>query len=286
MTTVYKKIGVVGAGTMGVSLAVDLVYHGTVGVLVDVDERTLATAREKIKEQIRFAPLLNPKLPRDRAGGTDKLLTFATSPEALAGCDFVVENVTENVAIKREVYGMLDGVLAEDTIVGVNTSCIPITRIGGYIRNPARVAGMHLMNPVYLKTHAEVIRGTFTSEETLDGVKAFLAQLDKKAIVVNDLPGFVANRISHLFMNEAAFVVQDQVAEPRDVDEIFKKCFGHAMGPLETADLIGLDTVVDSLRVLYESYQDPKFRCCPLMQRYVDAGRLGRKVGIGFYSYR
>lgn len=286
MTVTFKNIGVVGAGTMGISLAVDLVYHQTRGVLVDIDDRILASARAQVREQLRFAPLLNPKLERGRAALMDELLTFTTSPAALADCDFVVENVTEDVEIKRAVYGKLDGILAADTIIGVNTSCIPITRIGGYIRNPARVAGMHLMNPVHLKSHAEVIRGAHTSEETLAGIKAFLAQLDKRAIVVNDYPGFVSNRISHLFMNEAAFVVQDQVAEPRDVDEIFKKCFGHAMGPLETADLIGLDTVVDSLRVLYESYQDPKYRCCPLLKKHVEAGRLGRKTGIGFYNYK
>jgi 3-hydroxybutyryl-CoA dehydrogenase len=129
------------------------------------------------------------------------------------------------------------------------------------------------------------MRGFHTSDETIEKADQLLAQLSKKSIVVNDYPGFVSNRISHLFMNEAAYVVQDQVATPEQVDNIFKKCFGHTMGPLETADLIGLDTVMDSLRVLYESYEDSKFRCCPLLKKMVDAGLLGRKSGRGFYTY-
>ncbi|MBV9791144.1 MAG: 3-hydroxyacyl-CoA dehydrogenase family protein [Chloroflexi bacterium] len=141
------------------------------------------------------------------------------------------------------------------------------------------------MNPVYLKTSIEMIRGFYTSEETIAAATAFLAQLNKDAILVNDYPGFVANRISHLYMNEAAFVVQDQVANPKEVDDIFKKCYGHTMGPLETADLIGLDTVVHSLDVLYQSYQDSKFRCCPLLRKMVHAGLLGVKSGKGFYDY-
>jgi 3-hydroxybutyryl-CoA dehydrogenase len=141
------------------------------------------------------------------------------------------------------------------------------------------------MNPVPLKQTVEVIRGFHTSAATIDVARRLLTEMKKQWVIVNDYPGFVSNRISHLFMNEAAFVVQDQVASAQDVDEIFKKCYGHAMGPLQTADLIGLDTVVDTLHVLYQSYQDAKFRCCPLLQKMVDAGLLGVKSGQGFYSY-
>lgn len=141
------------------------------------------------------------------------------------------------------------------------------------------------MNPVPLIAAVEVIRGYHTSEDTLNVTTSLMGRLGKEAIVVNDLPGFVSNRISHLMMNEAAFVVQDQVATVREVDDIFKKCYGHKMGPLETADLIGLDTVKNSLEVLYESYQDSKFRCCPLLKKMVDAGLHGRKTGEGFYQY-
>lgn len=142
------------------------------------------------------------------------------------------------------------------------------------------------MNPVPLIHAVEVIKGYHTSKETIEETKDFLEKLGKEAIIVNDNPGFVSNRLSHIFMNEAAFVVQDQVADPVDVDNIFKKCYGHKMGPLETADLIGLDTVVKSLKVLYDTYQDPKFKCCPLLARMVDAGLLGKKSGKGFYDYK
>jgi 3-hydroxybutyryl-CoA dehydrogenase len=141
------------------------------------------------------------------------------------------------------------------------------------------------MNPVHLMPTVEVIRGFHTSDRTVELLQALFTQLHKQAIVVGDLPGFVSNRISHLFMNEAAFVLQDQVSTAEDIDRIFKQCFGHKMGPLETADLIGLDTVANSLDVLYESFQDSKYRCCPLLRKLVDAGHLGRKSGRGFYTY-
>ena len=141
------------------------------------------------------------------------------------------------------------------------------------------------MNPVHLKPTVEVIRGFHTSDGAIDTLLRLFSILNKKAIIVQDLPGFVSNRISHLFMNEAAFVLQDQVATADQIDLIFKKCFGHKMGPLETADLIGLDTVMRSLDVLYDSFHDPKYRCCPLLRKLVQAGHLGRKTGRGFHLY-
>ena len=141
------------------------------------------------------------------------------------------------------------------------------------------------MNPVHLKPTVEVIRGFHTSDRAVDTLLRLFSLLNKEAIIVEDLPGFVSNRISHLFMNEAAFVLQDNVATAEKIDLIFKKCFGHKMGPLETADLIGLDTVMRSLDVLYESFQDPKYRCCPLLRKLVYAGHLGRKSGKGFHVY-
>jgi 3-hydroxybutyryl-CoA dehydrogenase len=196
-----------------------------------------------------------------------------------------VENVTEDWNVKRALYAALEPVLPGDVCIGVNTSCISITRIAGATARAASVVGVHFMNPVHLKPTVEVIRGLHTSQRAFDTLRALLAQLKKDAIVVDDLPGFVSNRISHLFMNEAAFVLQDGIAAAADIDQIFKKCFGHKMGPLETADLIGLDTVMRSLDVLYESYRDPKFRCCPLLRKLVHAGHLGRKTGKGFHDY-
>ncbi len=180
---------------------------------------------------------------------------------------------------------MLDRVAPPAVCFGANTSCISITRIASVTKRPAQVVGIHLMNPVHLKPTVEVIRGYHTANHTIETLKQLFALLKKEAVVVGDLPGFVSNRISHLFMNEAAFVFQDGLATAEEIDTIFKKCFGHKMGPLETADLIGLDTVMHSLDVLYDSYHDPKFRCCPLLRKMVDAGLLGRKTGRGFHVY-
>jgi 3-hydroxybutyryl-CoA dehydrogenase len=196
-----------------------------------------------------------------------------------------VENVTEDWRVKRPLYERLDRVVPADVCFGANTSCISITQIGSATKRPAKVVGLHLMNPVHLKPAVEVIRGFHTSDGTIETLLQLFSVLHKEAIIVDDFPGFVSNRISHLFMNEAAFVLQDGVATADKIDAIFKKCFGHKMGPLETADLIGLDTVAQSLDVLYESYHDPKYRCCPLLRKLVHAGHLGRKTGRGFHVY-
>ncbi len=212
-------------------------------------------------------------------------MTLTTDLTAAGTCDFVIENVTENWSIKRELYEKLDRIVPDGVCFGVNTSCISITQVGSVTRRAQDIVGIHLMNPVHLKPTVEVIRGFHTSQRTIDTLLGFFSQLGKTAVIVEDMPGFVSNRISHLFMNEAAFVLQDQVATPDKIDAIFKQCFGHTMGPLETADLIGLDTVMRSLDVLYESYQDSKYRCCPLLRKLVHAGHLGRKSGQGFYVY-
>jgi len=281
----FKKVGVIGAGTMGAGVTVDLVLHGIYTVLVDISEEALEKAKGEITKSVRFAPLVHKGAPKVPVKEAMEKITFTRDMNQVADCDAIVENVTENWDVKKPVYKQLDEICKPEAIFGVDTSCISITQIAGLTQRPDKVIGMHFMNPVYAKPVIEVMRGHHTSDETVQQAEAFLAQLDKKAIVVNDYPGFVTNRISHLFMNEAMWVVQDGVAAPEQVDNIFKKCFGHTMGPLETADLIGLDTVMDSLVVLYESYQDPKFRCCPLLKKKVAAGELGRKSGKGFLDY-
>jgi len=281
----FKKVGVIGAGTMGAGVTVDLVLHGIYTVLVDISEKVLEKAKEEITKSVRFAPLVHKTAPKVPVNQALERITFTLDLGQVADCDLIVENVTENWQIKEPIYREMDRICKPETIFGADTSCIAITRIAGLTTRPDKVIGMHFMNPVYAKPVIEVMRGHHTSDETVKHTEEFLAQLDKKAIVVNDYPGFVTNRISHLFMNEAMWVVQDGVATPEQVDNIFKKCFGHTMGPLETADLIGLDTVMYSLNVLFESYQDPKFRCCPLLKKKVEAGMLGRKSGKGFHDY-
>lgn len=212
-------------------------------------------------------------------------MTFTRELKDLAACELIIENVPEKWEIKRPIYEQLDALLPPGVCFGANTSCLSITKIGAATRRPAQVIGLHAMNPVHLKPTVEVIRGFHTSDETVAQLQALFEQLHKQAIIVEDLPGFVSNRISHVFMNEAAFVLQDRVSSAEKIDQIFKQCFGHKMGPLETADLIGLDTVANSLDVLYESFHDSKYRCCPLLRKLVDAGHLGRKTGRGFHTY-
>ena len=281
----FEKVAVVGAGTIGIGVVTDLVLHGMSAVVVDLSEDILQRARSEVLKNVRVAPLLSKTLPRVTREQAENRMALTTRLEDAAACDFVIENVTEDWAIKRPVYEKLDRLVPPGVCFGANTSCLSITRIAGVTRRPANVVGVHLMNPVHLMPTVEVIRGLQTSDGAVDTLLALLSRLDKQAITVHDLPGFVSNRISHLFMNEAAFVLQDGLASPEQIDQIFKKCFGHRMGPLETADLIGLDTVMRSLDVLYESFQDPKYRCCPLLRKLVHAGHLGRKTGKGFHSY-
>ena len=280
-----KRIGVLGAGNIGIGVVTDVVLHGLSAVVVDVSDEILDCAQVKVLNNVRTAPLLSKSLPRVTRDDAMQRMVWTTRLEDVATCDFIVENVTEDWALKKAVYQQLDRIAPPDVCFGVNTSCISITRIAGVTTRPANVVGVHFMNPVHLMPTVEVIRGYHTADRTLDTLLALLAALKKEGVVVEDLPGFVSNRISHLFMNEAAFVLQDGVTTAVNIDQIFKKCFGHKMGPLETADLIGLDTVMRSLDVLYESFQDPKYRCCPLLRKLVHAGHLGRKTGKGFHVY-
>ncbi len=280
-----RKVGVIGAGNIGTGVVADLVLHAISAVVVDISEKALDRAQGETLKTIRFAPLLSKGAPRLSNRDASDLMQFTTSITDLSSCDFIIENVTEDWQTKREVYEKLDRVMPPEICFGANTSCISITKIGSITQRPANVVGIHFMNPVHMKATVEVIRGYHTSDGTLAVLKQLFSQLNKEPIVVDDLPGFVSNRISHLFMNEAAFVLQENIASAEQIDMIFKKCFGHKMGPLETADLIGLDTVVRSLDVLYQSYQDPKYRCSPLLRKMVDAGHLGRKTGRGFHVY-
>lgn len=218
---------------------------------------------------------------KDITGCVQPMETLASLSQA----DIVIENITEDFQAKKALYQSMSEFISENCIVLVNTSCISITELASHLDNPWNVIGAHFMNPVPLIGTVELIRGFHTTQDTINITMSLLSSIGKRSILVNDMPGFVSNRISHLMMNEAAFIVQDQVASTENVDAIFKECYGHKMGPLELADLIGLDTVVCSLKVLYDSYQDSKFRCCPLLMKMVNAGLLGRKSGQGFYTY-
>ncbi|MFT7032458.1 MAG: 3-hydroxybutyryl-CoA dehydrogenase [Cyclobacteriaceae bacterium] len=281
----FEQVGVIGAGTIGIGVAIDMAIHELDVVLVDISNEQLEVALSQIKKTLKAFPLVAKRKLQKPIEEILKKITFTTDIEEVEDSDFIVENVTEEWSIKERVYKDLDRICRPEVCFGMNTSCTSITQISSKILRREKVIGVHFMNPVYAKSTVEAIRGYHTSQETIQTLEDILNLLGKDYVLVDDFPGFVSNRISHLFMNEAAFVVQDRVADPREVDKIFKKCFGHSMGPLETADLIGLDTVVNSLDVLYHSFQDTKFRCCPLLRKMVHAGNIGRKSGKGFFEY-
>lgn len=279
-----ETIGVIGAGVMGVGLAHALAQSGLHTLLIDVSDPILESALGQIRNNIRFQRLFL----KSSDGGPEEVLgriRVSADYDVLRDADFVIENVTEKLAVKADVYRRLDAICSPHCIFAANTSAIPITRIGAITSRPAQVLGMHFMNPVPLKTAVEVIRGDLTSDDTMSTAARLLGLMGKRPILVNDSPGFVSNRVLMLTINEAIFLVQEKVAAPEVVDDVFKSCFEHKLGPLATADLIGLDTVLLSLEVLCNEFKDIKFRPCPLLQQMVDGGLHGRKSGRGFYTY-
>jgi len=280
-----NTVGVVGAGVMGTGVAQNLAQTDHRVILVDLSDDILDASRAQIVRDIRFQALFDKTREVDSPGQALERITFTTEREALEEAEFVIENVPEKWSVKEELFTALDGICRTSVIFSSNTSAIPITRIASATNRPSKVIGMHFMNPVPMKRMVEMIRGYHTSDETIETSKALLAAMDKECIVVNDSPGFVSNRVLMLTINEAVFLLQDQVATAQEVDRIFKSCFEHKMGPLETADLIGLDTILLSLEVLHESFKDSKYRPCPLLRKMVDAGLYGRKSKEGFYQY-
>ena len=281
-----QTVGVVGAGVMGVGVAQNLAQTGHKVILVDISENILDKAKQEIRNNIRFQGFFKKSERQETPDDIIEKIEFSTNYKILENADFVVENVTEKWDIKKEIYPLLDSICPTDCILAANTSAIPITRIASVTKRADKVLGIHFMNPVPMKPMVEMIRGYHTSEAAIETAKKMLSQMGKECILVNDSPGFVSNRVLMLTINEAIFLLQDQVATAEDVDKIFKGCFGHKMGPLETADLIGLDTILFSIEVLYENFNDSKYRPCTLLKKMVDAGLHGRKSGKGFYVYQ
>lgn len=276
-------IGVIGAGVMGVGVAQNLASTGHDVILVDKDDETLETALATIARNARMSRLMGgPALDPDEVLGR---ITTAVRAAGAAGAELVIENVTENWDVKREVYQTLDAECGPETVFVVNTSAIPITKVASVTARPDKVIGVHFMNPVPAKPVVELIPGVHTSAETILRTEKLLGAMGKKAVRVNDSCGFISNRVLMLTVNEAAYLVHEGVADAASVDEVFRGCFGHPMGPLETADLIGVDTILYSVEVLYEHYADSKYRPCPLLKQMTDAGLHGRKTGKGFYTY-
>jgi 3-hydroxybutyryl-CoA dehydrogenase len=279
-----ETFGVVGAGTMGNGIAQVAARNGFDVVLCDVKEEFLQRGMAAIHKSLQ-RDVDKGRLTVEEKGLIVSRIRTETKLDALKDAFIVVEAVTEDVGIKGNLIRQLDEILPSNTILASNTSSISITKLGGLTTRPDKVIGMHFMNPVPVMTLVEVIRGMATSSETFEKVKALIDRLGKTALECNDMPGFVSNRILMPMINEAIFALYEGVATRESIDGIMKLGMNHPMGPLTLADFIGLDVCLAIMNVMYDGFADSKYRPCPLLKRYVDAGWLGRKTGRGFYEY-
>ena len=277
-------IGVIGAGTMGNGIAQVAARAGYSVVIRDVKDEFLQLGLQAIDKSLQ-RDVDKQRLSTEEKQSTIGRIKTTTELEALSEASFVVEAVTENLEVKTELFGALHRITPPEAILASNTSSISITRLGAATGRPDKVIGMHFMNPVPVMKLVEVIRGLATSNETYQRVRSLSEKLGKTALDCNDSPGFVSNRVLLPMINEAIFTLYEGVATRESIDGIMKLGMNHPMGPLQLADFIGLDVCLAILNVLYDGLGDPKYRACPLLKRYVDAGWLGRKTGRGFYEY-
>jgi 3-hydroxybutyryl-CoA dehydrogenase len=279
-----KTVGVLGAGTMGNGIAHVFAKHGFTVILRDVEarfvERGLETIAKNLDREVKKGKVAEAE--KSRILGR---IHATTEVAALTDADFVIEVVPERLELKLAVLEEVDKLVRPEAILASNTSSISITGLAAATSRPERFVGMHFMNPVPVMALVEVIRGLQTSEATLTTTVALCEKLEKKPVVVNDAPGFVSNRVLMPLINEAAYCVMEGVATSEAVDAVMKMGMNHPMGPLELADLIGLDVCLDIMEVLYAGFSDSKYRPCPLLRKMVAAGWLGRKTGRGFYTY-
>jgi 3-hydroxybutyryl-CoA dehydrogenase len=279
-----KTVAVLGAGTMGNGIAHVFARAGFRVILRDVEQRFLDRGMETIARNLEREVSKGKITEADKAAALARIQP-STEIVTLMGADFAIEAVPEQRELKIRVLKEADGALGPGVILATNTSSISISELAAETKRPDRFIGMHFMNPVPVMALVEVIRGSATSDATFETTMALCEKLGKKPVGVNDAPGFVSNRVLMPMINEAAFAVMEGVATPEGVDAVMKLGMNHPMGPLELADLIGLDVCVDILDVLHKGFGDPKYLACPLLKEYVAAGRLGRKSGHGFYKY-
>ncbi len=279
-----KRVGVIGAGTMGNGIAQVFMQAGFEVTLVDSVPVALDRARVNIEKSLGKFVEKGKLSAADRDGALGRLATGA-SVDALADADYVVEAIVEDMAVKRELFARLDALTRPDVVLSSNTSSISITALGAATSRPDKVLGMHFMNPVPLMTLVELIRGQATSDESMRLGSELCARLGKTAMEAADYPGFIAIRILMPMINEAIYALMEGVGTAEAIDGVMKLGMNHPMGPLTLADFIGLDVCLAIMNVLHDGLGDPKYRPCPLLRRMVAAGQLGRKSGQGFYKY-
>jgi 3-hydroxybutyryl-CoA dehydrogenase len=279
-----KTLGVVGAGQMGAGIAQVASFSGFSVLMSDIKDEFLERGFSSIENSLNRL-VKKEKITQEDLKAILGRVEGTTSLNDMVKANFVVEAATENEALKLQIFRDLDEFCREEAILSTNTSSISITKIAGATRRPGKVIGMHFMNPVPMIKLVEVIKGLATSDETFEVTNDLALKLGKTPVPANDFPGFIANRILMPMINEAIYALFEGVGTPQDIDQVMILGMNHPMGPLALADLIGLDTCLAIMETLHSGLGDPKYRPCPLLIKYVDAGWLGRKSGRGFYEY-